>query len=37
MWKNYGKKAVIAEIAKYDLLCSNCHLILHYEESKKSV
>lgn len=30
-----GKKVVLEEIAKCDILCSNCHMILHYEERKQ--
>lgn len=26
---------VLAEIAKCDVLCANCHFILHYEEGRK--
>ena len=30
--KNVGEKAILDEIAKCDLLCANCHRILHWEE-----
>ncbi len=31
--KNIGKKVILEEIAKCELVCSNCHRILHWEES----
>ena len=32
-WKqNVGKQAILAEIAKCELICANCHRILHWEE-----
>jgi hypothetical protein len=27
-----GKASILAEIAKCDILCHNCHAKLHYEE-----
>ncbi len=27
----YGRKSVLKEIAKCDVLCANCHMKLHYE------
>lgn len=32
----YSKEQILAEIAKCDALCSNCHLILHWEERNLS-
>jgi hypothetical protein len=32
LWKqNAGRRAIMDEIAKCDLLCANCHRILHWE------
>ncbi len=32
-WKQrIGKQAILDEIAKCDLICANCHRILHWEE-----
>jgi hypothetical protein len=30
-----GKQSLLDEINKCDILCSNCHRILHYEERKR--
>jgi hypothetical protein len=32
-WKQHvGKQVILDEIAKCDLICANCHRILHWEE-----
>ena len=35
--QGYSFKKVLAEISKCDVLCSNCHRILHYEEKMYSM
>src|SRR5690606_37840474 len=30
--RGWSKARILAEIAKYEVLCSNCHRKLHYEE-----
>lgn len=32
----YGKETVLKEIAKCDILCSNCHRIMHWNERKNN-
>lgn len=35
---NYSwDKVVLKEIKKCDLLCPNCHLLLHYKETRKKI
>ena len=34
---NYGKKRILEEIKKCDVLCSNCHRELHHFEKNRSV
>ena len=32
--RSISKKQILAEIAKCDVYCANCHRILHYEQRK---
>jgi hypothetical protein len=32
-----SKKRILAEIAKCDVLCANCHLLFHWEESNGTI
>jgi len=34
--RGYGKKRIMAEMEKCDVLCSNCHLELHYKENNEN-
>ncbi len=35
-WRGWGKERILEEASKCDILCSNCHRILHYEEKQLS-
>lgn len=36
-FRKFGMKRLLAEIAKCDVLCANCHRIFHYDERQKSL
>jgi len=35
--REYGKKAVLKEIEKCELVCHNCHSEIHYEECRNNL